>query len=200
MPKRRHDDEDAFDERGVLKDGRGVRVSMLAMDGLSPLQRAVAADAAVKKYGLYPAGSGAKEGGACTIDGRRGRLVKVEGGGFVCVPVDGKEDSMPIDTDAPTVVVDGFGDSGLAAMSRPGPRYLHSGHKTVDHAVQLARECNVRDAHAESVADMSNAWRGNVSDREVARVHDSGDPLRDAYLDQLADLTSAWSGGTRSVR
>src|SRR4051794_13576019 len=33
--------DDAFDENGLLKDGRSVRVSMIMRDGLSPLQRAI---------------------------------------------------------------------------------------------------------------------------------------------------------------
>jgi hypothetical protein len=32
-----------------------------------------------------------------------------------------------------------------------------------------------------------------MNDREVARVHNAGDPLRDAYLDGVADLTTAWA-------
>ena len=41
----RHDDEDdAFDERGLLKDGRRMRVPMMARDSMSPVQREIAAD------------------------------------------------------------------------------------------------------------------------------------------------------------
>lgn len=35
-------DEDAFDENGVAKDGRGVSVRMHMLDGLDPIQRAIA--------------------------------------------------------------------------------------------------------------------------------------------------------------
>ena len=38
----RHDDDDDFDERGILKDGHKIRVSLMMRDGMSPLQRAVA--------------------------------------------------------------------------------------------------------------------------------------------------------------
>jgi hypothetical protein len=41
--KRYDDEDDPFDERGVLKDGRRLRVPMSAMDGV---QRAIAADLA----------------------------------------------------------------------------------------------------------------------------------------------------------
>lgn len=45
MNRRHHDDDDAF-ENGVLKDGRSARVPMMLRDSLTPLQRAVAANAA----------------------------------------------------------------------------------------------------------------------------------------------------------
>lgn len=38
----RHDDDEPFDERGILKDGRSARVPMMMRDAMSPLQRAVA--------------------------------------------------------------------------------------------------------------------------------------------------------------
>jgi hypothetical protein len=40
--------DEAFDERGILKDGRSTRVSMRFRDSLSPLQKAVAADTAAR--------------------------------------------------------------------------------------------------------------------------------------------------------
>ena len=40
-----------------------------------------------------------------------------------------------------------------------------------------------------AVTEASNLWK---TGREVARLHDTGDPVRDAYLDYVADLTSAW--------
>jgi hypothetical protein len=60
-------------------------------------------------------------------------------------------------------------------------------------------------AYADSVRDLTEAWRtpsadpaahhaatDAFNDREVARVHNTGDAVRDAYLDYVADLTSAW--------
>jgi hypothetical protein len=38
----RYDDDEPFDERGILKDGRSARVPMMMRDAMSPLQRAVA--------------------------------------------------------------------------------------------------------------------------------------------------------------
>jgi hypothetical protein len=54
----RHDDDDAFDERGLLRDGRRARVPLMMRDsdGLSDLQRSVMADSmqrdAAKRFGL----------------------------------------------------------------------------------------------------------------------------------------------------
>jgi DnaJ-class molecular chaperone len=41
-------DADAFDEKGILKDGKTVRTSLFMMDGLSPVQRAVAQSSAAR--------------------------------------------------------------------------------------------------------------------------------------------------------
>jgi hypothetical protein len=43
-PRHQHDDkfDEALDERGILKDGKAVRVSLFMRDGLSPVQQAVA--------------------------------------------------------------------------------------------------------------------------------------------------------------
>jgi hypothetical protein len=206
MPKRRYDnDADAFDANGVLRDGRSVRVPMWLMDmgdgGVDDVQRSVAVDAAVRKYGLYPAGAGAKEGGSCTIDGRPGKLRAVEGG-FVCVPDDDDtEDAMlHIKTDAPTVLTDALGRSDPASLSRPGLRYLVAGHKTADHVQQVTREVMRDEARREAVVDASSAWRGGAGDRTIPVKRETGDAVADAWLDGIEDLTSAWSGGTRSVR
>jgi hypothetical protein len=93
---------------------------------------------------------------------------------------------------APARVVDAFGDAG-AGLHRPGSRHLVAGAGTVDHAKQVMADHMRREARDQHVADLQDAWKGNnTNDREVARVHDTGDAVRDAYLDQVADLTSAW--------
>jgi hypothetical protein len=52
----KYDDEDdgdsAFDENGLLKDGRRIRVSMMMRDSGSDVQRAVAEDAVARRFGL----------------------------------------------------------------------------------------------------------------------------------------------------
>jgi hypothetical protein len=48
MPKQYNEDDD-FDERGVLKEGRTLRVGMQFMDSMSPLQRAIATDSTMSK-------------------------------------------------------------------------------------------------------------------------------------------------------
>jgi hypothetical protein len=142
MPKRQHDPDDDLDERGLLRDGRRIRVPMMmrdSADGLTDLQRSVR------------------------------------------------------DHFAPARVVDAFGNSGLA-LSRPGARYLTAGTRTPDHAALVMRDHERREARDEYVQQLCDAWKGTgTNDREVARVHDTGDAVRDAYLDSVADLTTSWS-------
>src|SRR6476646_10344383 len=123
----RRDDED-FDERGLLKNGRTLRVPLMMRDAdsLSEVQRAVMRDKAARGYGL--------------VD---------------------------------------------AARHQPGPCCC------TDQAANDARE----RAYQEAKREAQEAWKtnNNMTDWEVARVHDTGDPVRDAYLDGVADLTTAWS-------
>ena len=85
-----------------------------------------------------------------------------------------------------------FDDS--AARHQPGPVYY-------DRSAAM-------EAYERAKAEAQDAWRtpsapaadhavteaktDNMNDREVARVHDTGDPVRDAYLDGITDLTSSW--------
>ena len=131
------DDDSPFDRNGLLKDGRTTRVSMMARDGLSDVQRAIMADKATRQ----------------------------------------------------------FDDSGC--RHRLGPAVLTD---------QAGRERKAK-AYAAMCAELQDAWKtpsspavteastNNMNDREVARVHDTGDAKRDAYLDYVADLTSAWQRG-----
>jgi hypothetical protein len=192
---RRRDDDDE-----VVRDGEALRVPMMLTDAqlaeLPSWQRVEvlkwrARGTADLAPGVYPAGAGAREGGTCTIDGRLGRLRKQSDGTFLCV-VDGSDDAIA--TAAPAVVTDAFGDSGLA-LRRPGSRYLHAGVKSRDYAVQSVRELERREAFADSVRDLGETWKGGANDREVARVHNTGNPVADAYLDGVTDLTTAWSRG-----
>ena len=144
MPKRQHDtdDDDPFDERGLLKDKRSVRVPMMmrdSADGLTDLQRSVR------------------------------------------------------DEFAPAQVVDAFGDAG-AGLHRPGSRYLVAGAGTIDHAKQLMADHVRREARDQYIAELQDAWKGNNTDREVARIHNTGDARTDAYLDQKYDLENSWHG------
>ena len=42
----------------------------------------------------------------------------------------------------------------------------------------------------------ANAWKpNNINDREVGRVHNTGDAKLDAYLDNVEDLKTAWARG-----
>jgi hypothetical protein len=97
----------------------------------------------------------------------------------------------------PLRVVDAFGNSGLA-LNKPGSRYLTAGKHTPDHAALVMCDHQRREARDEYVQQLCDAWKSTgTSDREVARVHDTGDAVRDSYLDQVHDLTTAWSRGRR---
>jgi hypothetical protein len=101
------------------------------------------------------------------------------------------------DATAPLRVVDAFGNSGLA-LNKPGSRYLTAGKHTPDHAALVMCDHQRREARDEYVQQLCDAWKSTgTSDREVARVHDTGDAVRDSYLDQVHDLTTAWSRGRR---
>jgi hypothetical protein len=148
MPKQYNEDDD-FDERGVLKDGRTLRVGMQFMDSMS---RAIATDSTMRKV----------------------------------------RDAITYDAQ----VVDAFGGSGLA-LNKPGSRYLTAGHRSIDHAVQTTLEHQRRQAHADGIREMCDAWRGDDRDLyEVPRIHNTGDATRDAYLDSVADLENAWHRGS----
>jgi hypothetical protein len=146
MPKRQYDtdEDDMFDERGLLKDKRSVRVPMMmrdSADGLTALQRSVR------------------------------------------------------DATGPLRVVDAFGNGGLA-LSRPGARYLTAGTCTPDHAALVMRDHQRREARDEYITDLQDAWKNGTNNREVARVHNTGDDRTDAYLDQKHDLENSWHRGS----
>ena len=99
------------------------------------------------------------------------------------------------DATAPLRVVDAFGNSGLA-LSRPGARYLTAGTCTPDHAALVMRDHLRREARDQYIAALQDAWKGNNTDREVARIHNTGDARTDAYLDQKYDLENSWHHGS----
>jgi hypothetical protein len=48
-------------------------------------------------YGAYPAGAGAEEGGACTVDGAPGKFRRQSDGTFVCVPDESEDGRSRMD-------------------------------------------------------------------------------------------------------
>ena len=52
--RRDANDDNDFDERGILKDGRRLRVPLMMMDGLDDVERAIMLDAAARRFGLSP--------------------------------------------------------------------------------------------------------------------------------------------------
>jgi hypothetical protein len=77
-----------------------------------------------------------------------------------------------------------------------GSRYLVAGANTTDHAVTLARDYNRSEARDQYIRELCDAWKGDGNDREVPRIHNTGDPIADAWLDQLDDLQNAWARGS----
>jgi hypothetical protein len=97
---------------------------------------------------------------------------------------------------APLHVVDAFGNSGLA-LNKPGARYLTAGTRTTDHAALVMRDHLRREARDEYITELCDAWKSTgTSDREVSRVHNTGDARTDAYLDQKYDLENSWHRGS----
>src|SRR5262245_31192796 len=93
-------------------------------------------------------------------------------------------------------VIDAFGNSGLA-LHKPGARYLTAGTRTPDHAVLVVRDHERREARDEYIQQLCDAWKSTgTNDREVARIHNTGDARTDAYLDQKYDLENSWHRGT----
>jgi hypothetical protein len=101
-----------------------------------------------------------------------------------------------VDTGAPLRVVDAFGNSGLA-LHKPGFRYLTAGTRTPEHAALVMRDHQCREARDQYIAELCDAWKSTgTSDREIGRIHNTGDARTDAYLDQKYDLENSWHRGT----
>ncbi len=104
--RRSSDDNDNFDERGILKDGRTVRVPLHLRDSV-----------------------------------QRGAV------------------------DEALVIVDGFGNGGLA-LHRPGARYAACGSHSIDNAVQTTLRCMRAEAYAAYDQQICDAWRGPLGSRQ----------------------------------
>jgi hypothetical protein len=98
MTRQQHRYSDAFDENGMLKDGRSVRIPMRMRDAL----------AGTGSHGPR----GEQPGDLCTIDGREGTLRMVNGE-LQCVPLK-SQDAKPQFTDGHT--------TDQLALHRPGFR------------------------------------------------------------------------------
>jgi hypothetical protein len=97
---------------------------------------------------------------------------------------------------SPMMVVDAFGNSGLA-LNKPGSRHLAVRKGTPDNAAMVMRDHQRREARDEYIQQLCDAWKSTgTSDREVAHIHDSGDARTDAWLDQKFDLENSWHRGT----
>jgi hypothetical protein len=177
--RRRHDDDDE-----ILRDGERLHIPLTLMDSW---QRDMAAH-----FGAYPAGPGTKEGGACTIDGAPGKLRKQSDGSFICVP-DASTDA--ITTDTPAMVVDAYG--GTDGLSRPGLRYLHAVHRSLDDAVLTTRRVMCDEARADYIQQTGDAWKKGTRREIEVKPITSGDTREAALAARDAELTNAWRGGNR---
>jgi hypothetical protein len=78
-----------------------------------------------------------------------------------------------------------------------GPHYVVAGAGTVDHAKQVMADHMRREARDQYIAELCDSWKSTgTSDREVARMHNTGDARTDAYLDQKYDLENSWHRGS----
>ena len=58
----------------------------------------------------------------------------------------------------------------------------------------MLRDHERRQARDEYVQQLCDAWKG--TDRQVARMHNTGDARTNAYLDQKYDLENSWHRGS----
>ena len=66
-----------------------------------------------------------------------------------------------------------------------------------DHAALVTRDHQCREARDQYIAELCDSWKStDTSDREVARMHNTGNPIADAWLDQLDDLQNSWARGS----
>jgi hypothetical protein len=124
-----------------LRDGERLKVPLMFRDHMTPLQRAVAEDAA------------------------RRRIVQRDPFGREISSfeeeeeVEGKDSAMTDDDDAPLTVCDALGRTDPVSLGIPGPRFLRAGRNTADHARLLTADAERQEAYAEMVDSMQNEWR-----------------------------------------
>jgi hypothetical protein len=94
-----------------------------------------------------------------------------------------------IATDAPAMVVDAYG--GTDGLSRPGLRYLHAGHRSLDDAVLTTRRVLRDEALANYIQQTCDAWKRSTG-REPAVPSVTGDARTDALLAYRDHLTNSW--------
>jgi hypothetical protein len=173
---RHDDDDDAFDERGVLKDGRSTRVRLMMRDGdgLTELQRAVLADSEARRAA-------------------RG-LVELEltDGATVDVP--------PWKAAVVRAARYGLFDDGTMSLHRPGPRYA------ADQAATDARDKayadskrELQDAWRQPLSDAAaNGGFGSQQGADIpAGARDAApamDAREEAYRQYCDELVNAWRG------
>jgi hypothetical protein len=119
-------------------------------------------------------------------------MMAMDSGGEV---LPARDAASTIDATGPLRVIDAF---GRPAGQRPGACYLRpAAEGTPEHAALVMLDHQRREARDEYIQQLCDAWKSNgTSDREVAHIHDTGDPRTDAYLDQKYDLENSWHRGS----
>jgi hypothetical protein len=197
MARHDDDDDDAFDERGLLKDRHTTRVPLMMRDGMSPIQRAVMEDKAARVG--FDDSAARHQPGPVHCDAA-GIERKAEAYRQMCAEL---QDAWR----TPSADADLRGQKpGDACSINGAPGRMNARLECVPNrrdAVHDAAEGRriKQEAYDAMCRDMVNAWKnprapawkGNTNDREVVRKHNTGNPIADAYMDQLDDLTTAWS-------
>jgi hypothetical protein len=210
---RHDDDDDAFGPDGLLKDGRRSRVPMLLKDGstveLEDWQREIIY---AHRVGLSDAADLHRPGprfstDEAALDAKQAAYLEM------VRDLDYRTAPKP-----PAALAPRGQQPGDVCTINGAPGHLNhrlecvpDRHDAVPRTMDATESQRIKDeAYAEMVAAMdyrtasgppagpATAGRtNNMNDREVARVHNTGDAKLDAYLDSVEDLTTAWARGSR---
>jgi hypothetical protein len=200
------DDDDAFDENGILRDGHRARYAMTMMDsGFDDTQRAVARDAherrVARRFGL-------SDGSALHRPGFRhnvndiGLDARIEAHEQYCDELENSWRGPP--TGASSSGHRGAQpDDSCTLNGRAGHlRWIDGELKCIADRSILGEDCALSDreaAHAEHRHYLENAWRspdaGGVADHRPVRRADqmpTRDTVEQAYADHDEWLRNAW--------
>jgi hypothetical protein len=170
--------DEAFDERGLLKDGHTFKVPRRMLDGYQrKVARHYSDESPVTGFGSGAFG-GQREGDVCTIDGWPGHLKQVNGP-LTCV-ADRQQDSAAFPRRPGVMVTDAQG--GIMGLHRPGVR-LAVGDQALGDSREAAQRARDRYDH-----DLTSAWKrrdamaADPDDDDDAEVESRAGAIRNALL------------------